>query len=239
MIQLIILLKKLFKTENQFQKIIYYETPLKKKFTKNKNKNLGPSEVNTGYTNLSHPHKNGCITLYRKEEILKVLIHELIHSNHIDYSIINSKFNNLLCSNYDILINESVTETISTIIHVIYIKGDIKKECSYSNYICSKIQNYYEIKNMKIFLKKGGCKSLFYQKTNVLSYYFIKNIFLRNFDDFSKIYIKYSKNYKIIDNIGFIQEIEKLMINHFLFNYEYIDLKKNSLRMCLYECHFC
>jgi glycosyltransferase involved in cell wall biosynthesis len=48
----------------------------------------------------------------------------------------------------------------------------------------------------------------------------------------------YSKNYKIIDNIGFIQEIEKLMINHFLFNYEYIDLKKNSLRMCLYECHF-
>jgi hypothetical protein len=98
MIQLIILLKKIFKTENQFQKIIYYETPLKKKFTKNKNKNknLGPSEVNTGYTNLSHPHKNGCITLYRKEEILKVLIHELIHSNHIDYSIINSKFNNLL-----------------------------------------------------------------------------------------------------------------------------------------------
>ena len=92
---------------------------LEKKFPK-KNEILGPNEVNSGLTFLD-VHKNGDIILYRKEELLKVLIHELIHSNLIDEKIIFSgsinEFSKLFCVNYNILLNEAFTESFATIIN--------------------------------------------------------------------------------------------------------------------------
>jgi hypothetical protein len=82
----IVIIKKLF-NRDQSQKIYFFETSKKKKFPK-KVKALDPDNINTALTYLEAEHLNGDIILYRKEEVIKVLIHELIHSNLIDSNII-------------------------------------------------------------------------------------------------------------------------------------------------------
>ena len=125
MMTIIKMLKILF-NRTFHQKVVYFETILKKKFPKKKyiNNPLGINEVNSGLTYIDL-HKNGDIILFRKEEILKVLIHELIHSNLIDEKVIFSnespQFSNLFCVNYEILLNEAVTESYALIINMFYI----------------------------------------------------------------------------------------------------------------------
>ena len=254
MFQIIILLKKIFNKSEYNQNITYFETTEKKKFP-TKNVVLGPNEVNSGLTilDLETKHKNGNIILYRKEEVLKVLIHELIHSNLIDSKIIFSKkindFSNLFCVNYKILLNEAFTESFATIINIFYIhiinkmkKKDLnimfQNEMIYSNYICNKIINFYNINNISDIIKKNNeCINNFRQKTNVFSYYILKNILLTNHILFGEILNIYTLNYKI-NNEQCIIEIINLIIN----NINSLDNKKivikdnnKSLRLCLYE----
>jgi hypothetical protein len=255
MFQIIVTLKKIFNKNNYKQTIIYFETDEKKKFPK-KNIILGPNEVNSGLTFLDldlNKLKNGNIILYRKEEILKVLIHELIHSNLIDEKIIFSKktneFSNLFCVDYKILLNEAFTESLATVINIFYIhifykikKNRLnlmfKNEIKYSNYICSKIIKFYGINNIKDILKNNNeCINNFPQKTNVFSYYILKNILLTNHILFSNILDKYTLNYKI-NNENCIIDIINLILNNInSININDIFIKDNnkSLRLCLYE----
>ena len=160
-------LKILFNRNNNHQKVVYFETNKKKLFPLN-NSILSPNEVNSGLTNLDF-HKNGNIILFRKEELLKVLIHELIHSNLIDEKIIFSNkiksFSSEFCVKYNILLNEAFTETFALILNIFYINiiGSNDKlnlnimfdnELKYSDYICSKIMHYYNIKNIQDIIKK-------------------------------------------------------------------------------------
>jgi hypothetical protein len=254
MFQIIILLKHIFNKSDFEQNITYFETTKKKKFPK-KNIILGPNEVNSGLTsidlNKNKNNKNGDIILYRKEEILKVLIHEMIHSNLIDVKIIFSdktnEFSNLFCVNYIILLNEAFTESLATIINIFYIhiinklkkielNTMFKNEIKYSNYICNKIINFYNINNISDILKKDNkCINNFPQKTNVFSYYILKNILLINHIEFTKILHKYTINYQIINENCIIEIIELIIKN--INNFKKINIKDNnkSLRLCLYE----
>jgi hypothetical protein len=255
MFTIIILLKILFNrdTSNNIQKVIYFETENKKRFPKDNNVILGPHEVNSGLTFLDF-HKNGDIILYRKEEILKVLIHELIHSNLIDQKIIYSdkikNFSNAFCVNYNILLNEAFTETFATLINLFYIHiiGNLdikylntmfKNELRYSTYICSKIIKYYNINKIEHIIKnKNNCIKNFPQKTNVFAYYILKNILLNNHITFSTILSKHTLNYKVNNELCItyiinlissqIKELDKSIIN-------IKSDKNNSLRLCLYE----
>jgi hypothetical protein len=254
MFQIIVLLKKIFNKSKYKQTIYYFETREKKKFPK-KNIVLGPNEVNSGLTflDLDTKLKNGDIILYRKEELLKVLIHELLHSNLIDSKIIFSKnlnkFNNLFCVNYKILLNEAFTESIATIINIFYIhvinNMNIKylnimfqNEIKYSTYICNKIMIFYNIDNINDILKNNNiCINNFPQKTNVFSYYILKNILLVNHNLFGEILNKYTIDYKVI-NENCIIEIINLIINNInFFDNKKLYIKDNnkSLRLCLYE----
>jgi hypothetical protein len=254
MFMLIKLLKILFNRKEVEQKIIYFETEKKKKIPKEKIKIiLGPNEINSGLTFLNL-HKNGNIILYRKEEVLKVLIHELIHSNLIDEKIIFSnkikEFSNIFCVNYEILLNEAFTETYATIINLFYIhiinklpknKLNImfQNEVIYSNYICSKIIKYYEIKKIEDVIKKNEkCSNNFPQKTNVFAYYILKNILLSNHILFGNILNKNTVYYKINTEKG-INDIIDIIIKNIIFLDNRIKYfkndKNNSLRLCLYE----
>jgi hypothetical protein len=116
-------------------------------------------------------------------------------------------------------------------------------ECQYSNYICSKIKLYYNIDNMNDIIKNKNqnkeCIDYFPQYTNVLSYYFLKNILINNHIKFGKIYLKYNTNYKINNDL-FNEEIIKLIINDMknldkrLVKINKND-KNNSLKMSYYE----
>ena len=250
------MLKILFNRDfdKNIQKVTFFETEQKKVFPKKKNNILSPNEINSGLTFLDF-HKNGDIILYRKQEILKVLIHELIHSNLIDEKIIFSKnmkdFSNLFCVKYDILLNEAFTESFATILNIFYIhinaKFNIKlldvmfyNELLYSTYISTKIMNYYDINNIDDVIKNNTlCKTIFPQKTNVFAYYILKNIILKNHIDLGKILSKYDLNndYKI-NNEYCVNALIKLILNNikFLDNKSFIVNDKNkSLRMCLYE----
>ena len=102
-----------------------YLTEFTKKFNNcilNKNRNiiLGAKNVNTGFTD------GISITLYRKEEILKVLVHELIHYFNIDK--INRDINCYECkkkfninNNTTIILNEGFVETWANLLNLLYI----------------------------------------------------------------------------------------------------------------------
>jgi hypothetical protein len=251
---IIVIIKKLF-NRKQSQKVFFFETNHKKKFPK-KNKVLDSDNVNTALTYLESEDLNGDIILYRKEEVIKVLIHELIHSNYIDNNIIYSKnsilFSKIFCSNYGVLLNESFTETIACIINIYIIlilnnkikdfnsfsNEMLKNECIYSNYICSKIKTFYKIDKISNIIKKNDkCIEYFPQKTNVISYYFLKNILLHNIEKLDKLMVKYSNNYKII-NDKFTIEIIKLILNDMKrLDKRLINIydKNNSLKMSYYE----
>ncbi len=120
----LILFLQYFFGKNNKQTIYYYPTLFKKQFSKNP---LSPREVNSGVTFIekaeSHHTHNGKIVLFRKEEVYKVCIHELIHSFHMDYPLILHSHNmkSELCSNYPILLNEAYTESLATLLNLYFV----------------------------------------------------------------------------------------------------------------------
>jgi hypothetical protein len=228
---------------NKKQIINYFETDNKKEFPKS-NKILSPNEVNSGVTCFG---ENNEISLFRKEEIIKVLIHELIHSNLIDHKIIFSKlskkFNDSFCVDYDILLNEAYAETIANIFNLFFIniinkctKKDLDKmfdnELKYSIYIYSKIMNYYKIDDINKIIKdnNGKCNLIFPQKTNVFSYYFIKSILLMKHIELFKNNDLKIKDDKTINDM--IKLININLLNKFIIK---IKDRNKSLRLTLYE----
>ncbi len=211
------------------QNIYYYPTPLKKVFP-NKKVILSPKEINSGVTFLEplhlHHHKNGTIIIFRKEEYLKVLIHELIHSFHLDYNIVKygKKLESCICSNYPVLLNEAYTETFATLIYIFIktyhkkidikeLRKNIEKEIVYEYQLAKKILKYnnIEINDLHNYVKKEKCLQLFHQKTNVFSYYLLKPLLLGNIDFYDNFMKKYLKNY-VINKKG-IYVLENYILN--------------------------
>ncbi len=131
MLYIILLMQRIFQKECK-QIIYYYPVPKKKSFTQNL-QILTPKEVNSGVTFLenrhNHDHMNGKIILFREEEVFKVLIHELIHSFHLDYELVmhSMRLKNDLCSNYPILLNEAYTEAFATMINLYLVYWEKRK----------------------------------------------------------------------------------------------------------------
>ncbi len=259
MIQLIMLFKKLYKREESDQIIVFFPTKLKKTVPKDKKTILGPNECNSGVTMLKslsdkHHHENGEITIFRDEEHMKVLIHELIHANYRDLMLIkhmeNKEFTNKFCTDYDILLNESYTEWLATILNIFYIgiiknkskkeiEDMIQKEVCYSIDVYNRIMNYYQIDKLSDIVKINNfCKKKLNQKTNVISYYLFKPLQFLNMDLMHHFLQKYTKNLQI-DDIDGVQQYKQLILsfiqneNNLLRNH--LTSFDPSLRMTLFE----
>jgi len=177
-------------------KLAYYDTPFDKKldFINKKFKFLSIQNINSGSSS-----SNNFIMIWRREELCKVLIHEIIHYLDIDVKH-DENFNNLFNYNmgqikYPILINETITEIQAQFLHTIYIsylsmdKTDntdhiydtfkilYQYELIFSWYQFSKIMDYYNIEKFK---KKYLIKN-FNQSTNVFTYYILKCLLTLNF----------------------------------------------------------
>jgi hypothetical protein len=193
------------------QVVYYYPTPFKKTFPKSPSKSLSPKEVNSGVTFLEAPkeqsHKNGEIILFRREEHLKVLIHELIHSFHLDYQIIlhSKAMERSVCSNYPVLLNEAYTEAFATMIRLFfhyytkYHKSKvgldqkrliqiIRAEVKYELGLARRVLEFNGLRPADLPLlvatDRGECLEKFQQMTNVFSYYILKPLLLYNLDVF-------------------------------------------------------
>lgn len=250
-LKIIISLKNLFNRKNTYQKIIIYDINEKKKLPKKNNHTIGPENCNSGFCNVLFSNKeNGSIVLYRNEELIKVLIHESIHANFIDYNIIinqyKSNINNKICTKYNILLNEAFTETLACLINMIivshhtniHIDKIFNNEVNFMINTFNKIMNYYEIKKMDDIIVTKGCRKYFKQSTNVFSYYILKTLNYILIDDFLKIVKKNSNKFFSIKNKIYNKEYVQFVFQNLYILDKYIKKKhinNRSLRLSLYE----
>ncbi len=182
-----------------------YLTDFKKMLPESNLTILSPMHANTGYTTrCSH---NGKITLYRKEEIFKVFVHETFHTFGFDWHddrTLNKRVNNIFPINSDINLNESYCEFWACIMNSLFTSyyicdGNLNDFIIYSEYFIFferlfsliqlvKILNFMGLEYKNLYesdnISKQQRKLLFKEKTNIFSYYIIKTLFLFNFSDF-------------------------------------------------------
>lgn len=202
--------------------------PLSRILPKN-NEIFEPKHVNGGVTN---PVSND-IYIFRKDEYIKVVLHELIHhipiidSVYFDLKQINKlKKNFNISDNTDILPNEAIVEFWATIYNLIFISIEysisfellIKKEISFSLCQYKKIINIY--------------KNEWYEKTNVFCYIILKLILLLNYKTFLLFNLPYNNDNFINFIINKYDKKKLLKLekkNNNIYNYK----SKNSLDIML------
>ena len=158
--------------------IVICFTPNNKYLPKGKARVITPNHVNTGSV------YNNKIVLYRKEEVLKVLIHELVHlvnDNHNINNIFHPQFASRFCfdrindADYT-LPSETLTEIMASMLNIIFVLGDCKLskdvfmksfyemlryEIGFGLFQTAKILNYFGFKQYSDFFKKGRCNVKF------------------------------------------------------------------------------
>jgi len=200
--------------------------------------------VNSGLTYYSP--QMSTVIVYRKEEIIKVLTHELIHACGIDDKSISSakinKLNELFCVERDININESFTDAFACLLNLtIYtilensngqglysrFNKNFNKEFAFIKAQCYKV---LLLNNYKLYENGIMCTDKNYEKTNGIAYYVLKAII---FNNFIKYILKHNYILKDVDEFLRLIYIGLRSINWITFGKkEYIKLAdKRSLRM--------
>lgn len=221
--------------------ITIFLTNNKKKFPKTYNF-LGSLEINSGLTSFE---KKNHICIFRKEELHKLIIHEMIHALELDMNIFmnpNIQFlEDKLIKKFNINVNqlklnESYTESCTLIIHslivsvlsFISIDKVIKNEIKFSITQCSNILYFFNI-SPNVFRKKNIDLSNWNEKTAVLSYYFFKLVNIYNIEEFITLYM-FNFNMDMSNYIYFLENnIKKI---EFLENNIHLN---HSLKMILYK----
>ena len=224
-------------------KFIFFDTPLKKELNQ-ESKYLSSQHVNSG-SSIAGDN----LMIWRREEITKVLIHELIHYLYIDLkydkNINKIMKKNIGISKYPILINESITEILTQFLHSIYIsvyqKGSIldnvktiyNYEQIFSWYQFSKIMNFFNI----LKFDQELINQQFNQTSNVFAYYILKSILTINFP---QIILNINTNKCNTYNCPIIEKyLNKNLSNipYKLLNkvIKYLKLNDNSLKMTIFN----
>ena len=220
--------------------VTLYLTDLKKRLPPaNQPKVLTEEYANSGFTFIAEPCE---IHIFRKEESLKVLIHELIHASKFDFN--NNHLLHLpLNIKDDNITNEGITEYlainfyywyVAQYIYTFYNKLNITPHDIYRELILDDIQ-WQEYQNFKILsyfnMKPNELleKNNFRQYTSILSYFFLKNyLFTEN-----SMSIILSRNHTNINNLikKMREYIADMTIQEILPN-------SISMRMSLFELNY-
>lgn len=215
-----------------------FMTHFKKKINTH-SKILGSREINSGFAT---PFYKLCI--FRKEELNKVLIHELIHYLELDLNSHDQMFPNFytyfnMNPKTEIRINEAYTEILAVTINSILttntltqFKQTINNELKFSFYQIAKILDFYKFDNANDFFCPHN-NDKFQQNTSIFSYFIVKALILYNLELF---YEKYHENSINVSNfkdfiIHIITKDFVIIVNKFM---EYI--KKNKKSIPLYKC---
>ena len=203
--------------------LIFYSLNLKKKIDFIKGNILNANNVNSGLSSFSTIYKDeNYIMIWRKEEFLKVFIHEIIHYLNLDSKLnsnsnLNLNLNNLVCLNPNtkILPNEAYTDFLAITYHLLILSNGnmetfnkmLKKEIDFIIKQAAKILFYYNFNSWDEFVNKGNCNIYLHQKTSVFSYYILKACMFFNF----KYSIDFFKNEKY--SIDFFK-MKSTVLNH-------------------------
>jgi len=192
-------------------KIILYLTHFKKELPSKTIDVLGAEHCNTAVTTTCSA--KGDIVIYRKEEWFKVFIHETFHALGLDFSTfscsnIHYKLYHLFPIKSEYNVYEAYAEFWATIINCLFCayellddKLDEKDFLLYSDF-CIQFERIFSLFQLVKILHFMGIsykdlyetdsvsliarKYLYKEKTNVFSYYIIKNLLLYNYPAFLK-----------------------------------------------------
>ena len=186
-----------------------YPTKFKKCFPNMMGSLLDVDNINSGVTT-SYSYINfQKIVIFRNEELMKVLVHELLHAyGYGDHDYVNFNYNKILdiSPTYNLLLNEAYIE-FNAVIYNIYLiileskllinpkvqpifdkrlfEQMIKKEISYSVKKVAQILNFFGYKTFQEFQNPDkGSMYKFKEKTSVISYFIIKLFILNNYEKY-------------------------------------------------------
>lgn len=208
----------------------------KTKKISNEYKTLGAQQINSGITSYSPLHNDFFnITIYRIEELNKLIIHELVHALKFDFiSLSFPDYYNLVNMNTKITPNESYTEILACMLNCILCayeernkKGvvtfrraihHLQNEIKYSYFQVAKILCHFGYENADDFFREydQSRDNRFDQTTNVFSYFVIKTSLFCGLKDFYQFFSKY--NYMLT-----------LVCDNTLKKDEYIGIARKSL----------
>lgn len=217
---------------NEDFQIDYLLTDYKKEVnSKERGQIFTQNEINSGLTYLN---KNKVI-IWRKEEIFKVTIHELIHlfklgtkKNYIDLINHYKKIYNV--SSRYILIDEAYTEFLAILINNYLISKFLKKSYNYFLYLLKLEINFtkYQCEKILYLSRKNDTDLIDMNKhTQVLSYFFIKYDMFKNIGNMVKLIL--------INNLN---NLDKILLDSKSIKYKKIDKNKKefkTMRMSLNE----
>jgi hypothetical protein len=190
--------------------VIYlYFTSLEKKIPNSNIFILDEINVNTAFTTTCP--KDSEIVVFRKEEWFKVFIHETFHNFALDFSDMNvskvhDKILKIFPVNSEVNLFESYTEFWAEIMNTVFCSYyTLKNKKDFDEFLCNfdffiNFERTYGFFQMTKALKFMGLtyddlyssnnkshslrKSLYREKSNVLSYYVIRVILLNNYQGF-------------------------------------------------------
>lgn len=226
-----------------------YDTPFKKTFNCNNHKKCGKLTQNNVNSGLSYLNN---IVIFRREEMLKLLIHELIHALDIDNKFENIKDIEKILEIYNVnhsnlIINESYVETWAIIINIFLVIHEkekyekknkikvfrelIKKEIVHSFQQSSKLCVYYNIDDFNKIYRKNNNNVKYVDSVNTFSYHIIKTINLNNINNFIKnfsdnVYVL-PKKYNFNKYILFIIKYNETIINKINYILQHTKQNKN------------
>jgi hypothetical protein len=181
--------------------VYLYLTSLSKKIPHSKSIVLDKCHINTAFT-YSCP-TNAEIVLYRKEEWMKVFLHETFHTFGLDFSgTKQTNINEFVKKHFSIEIDaclyESYTEFWGEVIHMVFLSYYLKPndkshflqtflyiltiEINHTLLQVSKILHHMDLHYLHFINKQAMLK--YKENTPVFSYFVVKSILLFHFNDF-------------------------------------------------------
>ena len=173
-------------TNNSYYNIYLCLSPFQKKFNLNPKTPLSRININSAFTYLNKPE----IYILRKEEMGKVLFHELIHHipqihSRFKESNINRLKEHFNIKTLDIDPNEAIVEFWATVMFLKEISEETKKDF-YELY--AEELKYSLYKSYQIFKLQKENNYKWFDYTNVYCYIIFKTIIMYNLPEFQKIY---------------------------------------------------
>ena len=208
--------------------IILYLTDFKKRLPDSTIHVLEPFNVNTGYTTRCNL---GNITIYRKEEWFKVLIHESMHYLGLDFGVENHNLDAIFPIDTEISLAEAYVEFWARIFNIYFASFNLTIGKSYDEFKmlslyfmdvekkfslnqCNKVLKFMGLSYNDLIGKKAihlMKRKLYKERTNVFSYYILTCILMN--DPVKFVTWCKNNNFNIVkmnlENIGKFEEYIK------------------------------
>ena len=206
-----------------------------KKIIRKNQKTITKLNVNSGSNSFSDTESEVCV--FRKEEAIKVLFHEIIHGLRFSNLGSDELITQRLCQKYNlqsknILIDESYTEIWAKIYNCYFVSSLTNSDNKFQHF-CTMLSlekefSLYQANKIKQFVKKSKDKNLD-RETNVSAYFLVVGEIFSHLNDFLKLCPHpYQNKKKCLDFIYHLNTVKKRKISM-------NDKFYNSMRMTIIE----